>query len=556
MDEMIRMMQMGGPLMYAVLLLTLMVPITALAMGVATAFRVWLPAVAWLLMPGLVVLSGSVGWIHGQSQVLMAVGAASVEMKDVLLLAGLGISLIPQWFGFYLAGLCLLGTAICASLGAVIGTGKGSVRWTLGGAAGAMVLSFAVALGPVVLSFMRRSSTGVVLALMVLVAGAALAVAGLRLAEEEADRRRGAAMRVQVALYGLLALVAVTAGMVLHGHSRGLEAVSKAAPDQVGALLYQALELGELAVGGGVIAIVGLLIASLPVVGPALRHATGARAVIGALLVVLVLVVLVAVPGISHWRSGRVIACTGMMRALAAADEVPALPTPGPQSPAIGGFDSILIHGAGGWTRRDESDLPYAYGEFDPTSPLLLAPANLRARSVLGAEWMTAEVEAIHVLTRQESSPRDGLDDLLRSQALGTVDFARYMGPGDTETASSWGYGYESLPRAANSVFAVDGTAHEQAESWGMTSAVEEVWLVGRGPGGVSLGTPEIAALAIAERVGARGAEFVVFVPGDTWSLQDLLDLCLAVSTPSLDSRSYATSPVACAFAEDLPAPL
>ncbi len=558
MDEMIRMMQMGGPLMYAVLLLALFVPVTALAMGIGSGLRVWLPAVAWLAMPGLVVVAGAAGWILGQTQTLEALGAASVEVKDTLLFAGFGIALIPQWFGLYLACAGLLATAFCASIGTVVGVGRGEVRWTFGGAVGALALAFLAAIGPIVLSFMRGSPTGIVMAVTVLGVGACLAIAGLRIGLDPADRRRGAAMRVQVALYGGLAVAALTVGMILHGRSQAFDAVSHAAPDMLAALMAMSLEQGELAMGGGLIALAGIFIASLPVVVPQLRYAGGLRSAAGAVLALGGIAVVAALCGVGQWQQGRAMSITSMMRALAASDAGGALPTPGREDPAIAPFDRILVHGSGGWERRDESDLPYYMGEFDPVDPLLVIDPGLRARTLVQADWMTGDLTGFHVLTREAGAVVGDHDDLLRTQRLGTADFVRYTGSESESGSSGYGYGYgsgsSSTPALTNSVFVVDGTAHGQAAAWEMGAGAESVWLVGRLTETASLGSAEAAADYLRDTVPTTGAEYAVFVPGDTWSVQDLVDLCHVLGESTVDWQGNRTG-VGCGVATDLPAP-
>lgn len=461
MDEMIRMMQMGGPLMYAVLLLALFVPVTALAMGIASSFRLWLPALAFL-----------------------------------------------------------------------------------------------AAIGPAVLSFMRGSPTGIVIAVAVLGAGACLAIAGLRIGREPADRRRGAAMRVQVALYGMLAVASLTGGMVLHGRTQAFDALSHASPDMLAALMRMSLEQSELALGGGLIAVVGMFIASLPVVVPQLRHASGLRSLAGAALALSALVVVAALGGVGQWQQDRAMSITSMMRALSASDRAGALPTPGRESPAITAFDRILVHGVAGWERVDESDLPYHAGDHDPTDPLLVVDPGVRARSLVQFDGMGGDLTGFHVLTREAGSVVGEEDDLLRTQRLGTADFLCHAGEAVEESRSEWdhGYGSQSGPTPTNSVFVVDGTSHTRAGAWGMTASAEAVWLVGRSVEPAALGDPEAATEVLRATLEGTGVEYAVFVPGDTWSVQDLVDLCHALGESSVD-WSGTRSGIGCGIAADLPAP-
>jgi hypothetical protein len=557
MGDLVRMFEMGGPLMYAVGLLWLMVPVLALVLGGASAFRIWIPAVVWLLMPALVSMAGAAGWIHGQRQTLYAIGAASAEMKDVLLYAGSGISMYTQWFGLYLAAAALLGTAFCAALGNAIGVGKGEVRWTLGGAGGALVLSFLVAAAPAALAFVRRSPTVLSLALTVLLAGAALVVVGLRRAEEGADARRCAAARFQVALYGLLAIVAMATGLTLHGRSMAFEALSNAAPEMMQALLWSALQNAEVAVGGGIMAGIGFMLASLPVVGPSLRHLGGARGFIGGMLTLMLLLVAFALPAVASWYQGRVMSSTGAMRALTAADQATQLPAPGAVAGAVGPFDAILVHGDSGWTRVDESHLAYAPStEFDPTSPLLVLRPSVRARKLLTADWMNADVTDLHVLARADSFGTGDEHELIRAQRLSTADLERYRatGEGAEEAQDLWGYGYGSTPTSANSVFVIDGSAHERADLWGLSGSAESVWLVGPQSAAAPIGSVQAAAEGLDQRAGELGVEYVVFVPGDTWSVQDLVTLCHSLQGSGYDGWSYGTTRARCAFTAELPA--
>ena len=557
MDDFVHMFQMGGPLMYAVLLLGLMVPVLALVMGGASAFRIWIPAVAWLLLPALVSMAGAAGWILGQRQTLYAVGAASLEMKDVLLYAGTGISMHTQWFGLYMTAVALLGTAFCAALGNAIGVGKGEVRWTLGGAGGALVLSFFVAAAPAALGFVRRSPTVLSLALAVLLAGFALLLVGLRRAEEGADARRCAAARIQVALFGLLGIIALAAGLTLHGRSMAFEALSQASPEMLQTLLWSALQNAEVAVGGGVMAGVGFMLASLPVVGPSLRHVGGVRGFIGGTLTLMLLLTVLAVPAVAMWQQDRVMSVTGSMRALTAADQATQLPAPGAVDGAVGPFDAILVHSDSGWNRVDESDLAYApSSEFKPSSPLLVLRPSVRASKLLTADWMDVDVTDIHVLARADSFGTGDEHELIRAQRLSTADFDRYRagGEGGDDDRDLWGYGYESSPTSANSMFVVDGSSHERADIWGLSGSAESVWLVGPQTEAAPIGAVQTAAEGLDQRAGELGVEFAVFVPGDTWSVQDLVTLCHSLGGSGYDSWSHGTTRARCAFATELPA--
>ena len=381
MGELTHMFQQGGPMMYAILMLWLFVPIAALAAGGASAFRVWVPAVAWLLMPGLVSMVGALGWALGQTQTIRAVGAASVEMKDALLYAGMGISMYTEWFALFAASVALLGSAMCAAVGNAIGAGKEEVRWTLGGAGVAFVLAFLVAAATVALGFVRRDPTVFSLTFAVVLAGGALVVVGLRRGEGDADARRCAAARFHVALLGVLGVVSLAGGLAIYGRSVAFRAISNAAPESLLTLLWAALQQADVAVGGGIIAGIGILLASLPVVGPSLRHLGGARGIIGGTLASMILVIALALPGVGFWQQGRIVAMTGPMRALAVSDRSNQLPAPGAYDLGIGpstrSCSTRTAYGPG-WTSRTWPTHPPS-SSIPPARCTRCAPASAPA---------------------------------------------------------------------------------------------------------------------------------------------------------------------------------
>ncbi len=169
------------------------------------------------------------------------------------------------------------------------------------------------------------------------------------------------------------------------------------------------------------------------------------------------------------------------------------------------------------------------------------------------AEWMNDDVSDLVVLTRQDSFGGGEDHPLIRSRQLSTADLARYEG-GRSADADAWSYNWESRPDTTNSVFVVDGTSHENADAWGVSGAAESVWLVGPMAQAEPIGGVATATEALSDRTGALGVEFAVFVPGDTWSVQDLVTLCHSLRASGDGGWSYSGTRAKCAFAAELPA--
>jgi hypothetical protein len=103
-------------------------------------------------------------------------------------------------------------------------------------------------------------------------------------------------------------------------------------------------------------------------------------------------------------------------------------------------------------------------------------------------------------------------------------------------------------------MFVVDGSSHERADIWGLSGSAESVWLVGPQTEAAPIGAVQTAAEGLDQRAGELGVEFAVFVPGDTWSVQDLVTLCHSLGGSGYDSWSHGTTRARCAFATELPA--
>ena len=128
MNSLADMFRMGGPAMYAVLLLTILGMVSTAVLGIVGLFGKRIPLPVWLLIPSSIVAAGLAGMVLGVTEVNEALAYATSEMRSKLFIRGMSLAAAPLWFA------CLSASGILGLSSAAAGAGAlsklGKREWT------------------------------------------------------------------------------------------------------------------------------------------------------------------------------------------------------------------------------------------------------------------------------------------------------------------------------------------------------------------------------------------------------------------------------------------
>jgi len=399
MTSWVYLLQDAGPFAYAVLLAAALALPATLALWGASLFKLRVPVALWWAMPVLAALLGLVGTYLGLGQVADAVPHASPDVTGLLAAAGLAVSYYDAIFGYALAAVLCLLTAVALGSAQLMRPGD-DARWTPSGLGGAVVLLL-LALGLGGASFtpaMRATGlSGALGAGWALCGALALGMASARKGSSDTDNQRGAALRGAVAgSLAVSAVAALLAGRYL-GYASLFDAVAHGAPEQRTWLMAAGLSIvqGETMFWGA--AALGALVAGAASLGPVLKHLQTTRTALSGVAALLLLAPVGLLQLTVNASEGPTVALTPLSATPATlAAEVPRLPTA-----YGGGFwrgGCVLTQAGKAWRARSfGAPLPGCPEDGPPTLPFdkelpvtVALAASSSARELAETQWYSA----------------------------------------------------------------------------------------------------------------------------------------------------------------------
>lgn len=602
MDTIVEYMHKGGPLMYAVLLFTMGSAMAPLLWAGLTVARKRVPSPAWLLFPLITLVFGLLGRLLGQLQVSRAIGAASPDYMQDLLYSGLSIGLITEISAWGAAMVLFAGTAFVAGTCHAIGAGTGA-RWSVapGLLAGALLLPGVIGLGVWVLAaglpmIVLWIPTGL------LMAGLGVVAAGLRDGAEDKDKERMAAGRALVGFSALLAVVSGWMFVYMSGTMSLFKAVGHRTSDTAMVAVTRGLELHDAsAVGLVAVALIGLcaLIPVLWSIRSLFKVPTFAWGTVSVLLVAVV----VLLHGVAVWQS-KIVATDGNLMAVTQVtlhhSELPVRNQPVDRMMPY--FGQIAEVSTGAWMTFDTSqgkiDPYWGSNDVDPALVAVAADPSLTASELLDVPVTSRPGAArpeLLVLTREPAGDLPGrwLDSPYHEWTrLSTVTFQWLpKAPADSQagdggpvattpepevTAASEKAGLAALLADSGTIgnllnegsaaqaplpidlnytlYVVDGAANG-GEALGLDEATDATWLLSSQHTARSWDNLEDLAAALRGTIEESSPRRVAFVPGEHWTVQELITLCLTAA-PQIEVYSSWDTPedlVVCALDSQVP---
>lgn len=543
------MMARGGPMMYAVLAgFIVALGCNAILAGVL-AFRKRIPAPLFGAMPWFTAVMGAMGWAMGLFQLNKAIPAASLEMRDSLTFSGLSIAPLPMWLALVCCAVVLALTAATAGLTATIGAGKGA-RWRFAGPAATLGLGIVGVLGTAGWAVISGHGPGLLLLPVILLfAGTGVVLVGLRMGEEDADARRCAAAR---AFVGACAVVAVGCALVavrMRGVMIAQEALATAAPESLQTLMATGLFMARDGTRIGLAALVVVFVAHLiPVLG-ARQHLFKTYTLVSGGLSGLALLVPVSLILAVGWFSGSTADGSMMFQAVEIARRIPGLPGPAEtySEARVSHFETVITYSGGRWTRDDQ---PWdRIDNWDPAYVALVAtPATTPAQSLLETDNLVAGGPTlsphVQILVRRPPFMDHPDSPYFEWGHLGVITFEHL---GLSRPAE------ERWPPPEESLYVLDGSAAGGSGAWGVTDRSRDTWVSSRGGPARAIGQGEDAARMLRSVAEEQRPTYILFVPGEQWTVQDLVYLWMYATDEAQFSWDEWT--VSCLLGEAAPAP-
>ncbi len=589
MDHFLHLFSMGGPFMYLVLLVAGAGLILAFTCGGLTAARVRMPAPAWLVALALLPAVGALGRFLGQRMADKAVGSASFEQKDALLAAGLSIAAYTEVFAWSAVALLAALTALSAGLFHMVGAGRPTRFTPVPGFVGgglALLVATALLVWAVLLDGGGYPYLGPA---CLLFGGVGALLVGLRTGVEEADARQMAAARALVGFCLVLAPLAALLAGRLDGFILINKAVGAASAEQRMALVALGVEVARASTWTGLAAtMVGLVAAAalaLPTAGKLMNNRTLLMGLVSASL----MFPAVAICSLTWLHADRLVGQLSMFHGLTVAEQVVDLPEDN-SSQSGTGVQRVRTSYArvdGAWIEmaapgRDEAspwDTPDTEGHV-----LVAASGAEPVRTLVERRWFGADEDGdrypiVEVMVRNSYAFQATDHRYVQAMALRGVWFLWLTGDGadigSTGTGGASGgaeseFDEDERADAPPSLARVDleledvlyvvdvagGAAAGASADLGLTAGASETWALSSHGHATALGNAADAREELGPLVRRLQSRAVVFVPGSSWSVQELVDLCAAAQIEQEeDGSSYSWSAfrAACAVDDSVP---
>lgn len=256
MNEIVTMVQEGGPWMYLVLGVAVLVPMAAMAVLASHVLRWRVPQLLVIAVPLAVVALGAIGTSIGASAVLVALSLANPAFLDRLASTGYAMAVHAGVVGAWVGALGFGLLAAANGLGLLVRPGLKSDFSAMGLLLG---LVYGIVALPLVLWFSGWTAT-----LLTLLTAFGLTVGSTRSPyQDDADKARCITTRVLIGFYGLLGYACNALFLVWYAQGR-YQGATLAEAAQVARLQAVALEGVDAAVGiCGLMGLAALLIALL-----------------------------------------------------------------------------------------------------------------------------------------------------------------------------------------------------------------------------------------------------------------------------------------------------
>jgi len=501
-------MHKGGPFMWPILLIAIVgLPVPFVLAGLAgTGKRV--PAVVWWVLPMFALLLGGLGTGQGLMMTLEAVSYASNETKSPLAHAGYSTSLFTLIGGSIVAANQLLLSAFLGGASYLVAGGGESARSSrkVPLLIGAVALVSGVALVGLSMSEQASALTKMT-AVYALIGGLSIAVASVRRGGHDASDRALADGRFTVAACALGAVVAAALSAWITGEILIHEAMAHAS-NETRALLVSVgsrMRASGTAVGAGGIIVTALLgaISVLPVVGK-MRNAWSlvnvGLSVLGALVVGGVLL------GV-HATTQPVLQQMTETQLVGLRDAVPDLPetTPLKEGVNLSVYERPMVQNNGGWMYYNGAAVTLPR---PPEEGVVIAVSGATSARAIAEEPWFDEYGKLSIVT---------------------------AGPVVEENRENPWLAKESLHYVRVDWEGVESQLNElDMQERLYVSEVDGRFLISRfgGDEATVASMAEATALLESVLVGNEHLIYVVFVPGDRWSISDLTALCAATNLP------------------------
>lgn len=233
MVDVVTLFREGGPWMYVLLLIAMVLPITWVAPAMVAGLKLRAPAVLWFGLAQVPLLVGLGGTWLGAGLTLEALANASPDVTRRLAAQGLEVSLYTLVAGAWLSASTFACFAVSLGLGTAVGVG-GTRKITPLDASPALLVALSSVAVAITGSWMG--------ALVGFSCAAALGVGALQASDDDAHNARLVAARASIGFLGAAALLLVAVQTTTTAEIVGLGALARAAPDSQSRLIAAAYE--------------------------------------------------------------------------------------------------------------------------------------------------------------------------------------------------------------------------------------------------------------------------------------------------------------------------
>ena len=498
------------------------------------------PAVAWLALPFLVAAVGAAGRIRDHAVALEGVGGAGLEARSGFVHAGLFLGAELAGASLQLAGLLFLLMAFCAAAGHFLASGhspSGNLRLAsllagigvVGGLFSALLLLVA---GDT--SYLDMGGAWL-LPLASCGGGVALAWASWRTPDASVDQAEAAVAtrgRLLVASCIGLSVTALWVGMTMEAWSELHKAFSAASPEVVADLVARALAVRPGPTGSGVVAVLVAIALLAITFTQKPMSSIGSRSVVSAVAAGLCLIGTAALHLFGLAGVGVVAQHTDEKLMLDLVERVPTLPTRSlPESKRGQGFDEALAWVDGAWVSAGTAEIQRSPAEQtqSPRTILVGIDPQADANALLMEPLTSAESPSVAVIKVLVDGPANDV-------GASSVPLVRVANSRGVEFVIDHPATDELSRIEAEDMTDVEDVL--QARPWFYVSGTRQAPSLHRllvEPSPIS-GTDDLRiALEIGVPGSGRAIEQLIFVPGEDWTIDYLLEMCLSVQTATAE---------------------
>jgi hypothetical protein len=281
MEFIVSAMHKGGPFMWPILLLFLVGPVVSVGLGLMSLKGKRIPAVLWVLVPGVALLTGLLGTLQGLDQATQAVAHASDAVRSTMAHAGLSVAFFTQASGAILAAGLLGLTAWIVGL-AGLRRGEGAVVSVIGAGAVAGVVGLG-GLGCIGFSLSDPSSgSELFIGAALLFSGLPLAIGSVFTGGSDSSQAQLAENRLAAAVCLLGCVGACVIAVLTQAQIQMHEAYAFASPETAATMAAGGRILEEAGEQVGLVAMAVAAVAALLALAPVARSLGNVRTAVSA----------------------------------------------------------------------------------------------------------------------------------------------------------------------------------------------------------------------------------------------------------------------------------